>query len=318
MGMKKKRALVLLILAGILWGTSAIFVKYLTAYGITPIQLTAVRATVSAVIMSVFMLFRDRSKFSCAGKDIIIFLALAVTLFFSAFLYYTSMVRTSVCTAVILLNLHPVYVTVLSALIFRERPSRVKLLSIAAMLIGCAFVSGVFGGVEIDAIGILCGAFSGISYGCYILLVKFYNRRGISSTTANIYSFIFMAIGALLVCDPASLASVAISRPIPVLPLLVGIGIFTFVLPFVFNGVAMRDISASTASALGIMEPLSATLFSVLLFGEPIDVWQVIGVVTILTAVVVLGLDEGKGDGDALTDATQTKNIKEIKCTKNS
>jgi drug/metabolite transporter (DMT)-like permease len=40
------------------------------------------------------------------------------------------------------------------------------------------------------------------------------------------------------------------------------------------------------------MEPLSATIYSVVFFGEAMDVWKIIGVAVILSAVVFLGLDE--------------------------
>jgi drug/metabolite transporter (DMT)-like permease len=45
-------------------------------------------------------------------------------------------------------------------------------------------------------------------------------------------------------------------------------------------------------AALGIMEPLSATIYSVALFGEQMDAWKIIGVIVILSAVVFLGVDE--------------------------
>ena len=290
--MKNKKAFIFIILAGLFWGMSAIFVNLLSVYGFTPVQLTAVRATVAFALIGAFVAVKNRSAFSITLKRLPLFISLGVTLFFSAFLYYSSMVRTSVCTAVILLNLHPIYVTTFSAIFYRERLSKVKLSSIAAMLLGCAFVSGIFGGLELDPLGLVLGILSGVSYASYILLVKYYNQEGIPSSTANVYSFLFMAAVALSVSDPVNIVEITAAKPMPILPLLFGIGICTSVIPFVLNGIALRDLSAGTVSALSIVEPLSATVYSVVFFGEPMDAWKIVGVVLILGAVVFLGLDE--------------------------
>lgn len=290
--MKNTKAFVLMIFAGLLWGTSAIFVNLLSEYGFTPIQMVAARATVSLLLIGAFVLLKDGRSLVVDPKLLLLFLALAVTLFFSMFLYYSSMVRTSVCTAVILLNLHPIYVTALSAVFYKEKITPVKIASIAVMLIGCSFVSGILGGITLDFVGLLLGILSGVSYAAYILFVKYYNRRGIKTSTANVYTFLFMSMIAVFACNPAQLASNAMLKPMSSIPLLITLGICTSVIPFVLNGIALRDLSAGTVSALSIIEPLSATVYSVVFFGEAMDLWKTLGVVMILGAVIFLGLDE--------------------------
>lgn len=290
--MKNKKAFILIILAGVLWGTSGIFVNLLSPYGFAPIQLVATRATVSLVLIGGFMLVKDRKSFCTEPKRIPLFIGLGVSLFFSMFLYYSSMVRTSVCTSVILLNLHPIYVTAFSVAFYKERMSYVKLISILAMLFGCSFVSGVFGGLKIDALGLILGVLSGVAYATYIILVKYYNRVGVSNSTANVYTFLSLATVSICACDPVSFAKNVVFDPWSIIPLLFALGICTSVIPFILNGIALRDLSAGTVSALSIMEPLSATIYSVVFFSEPMDVWKIIGVAVILSAVVFLGLDE--------------------------
>ena len=297
--MNKKRAVILLLIAGLLWGTSGIFVHYLAPLGFSSIQMTAVRATVSSVFIIAFMLIKDRRSFLVKPSELWIFLSLAVTLFFACFLYYTSMVRTSVCTAVILLNMFPIYVTVFSAVFYGEKMTALKVSSIVAMVVGCSFISGIVGGLELDTVGVVLGILSGVSYAAYVLLVKYYNRRGISSSSANLYSFLFMAIIALSVCEPVSLVTLAADNPWPALPLLVGLGVCTFVIPFVLNAKALRELPAGTASALCVMEPFSATMYSVLFFDEQLDIGKIVGVVLILGAVVFLGVSETSGSESA-------------------
>ena len=143
-----------------------------------------------------------------------------------------------------------------------------------------------------DAVGLVLGVLSGMAYASYVLLVKYYNRAGISNSTANVYTFLSLAIVSVSTCNPQSFVKLASSEPIQIIPLLFALGICTSVIPFVLNGIALRDLSAGTVSALSIMEPLSATIYSVVFFSEPMDVWKMLGVVVILSAVVFLGLDE--------------------------
>ena len=290
--MKNKKAFAFIFIAGLFWGTSGIFVNLLSGYGFTPIQLVAVRATVSLLMIGAFMLIKCREAFVIKPSRLILFLALAVSLFFSMFLYYSSMVRTSVCTAVILLNLHPIYVTTLSFLVYKERVSPTKIGSIAVMLVGCSFVSGVFGGLALDPLGLLFGILSGVSYASYILLVKYCGRSGIANSTANVYTFLFMTVITVSACRPIRLAETAASDPLSTIPLLFALGICTSVVPFILNGIALRDLSAGTVSALSIVEPLSATIYSVVFFSEAMDFGKILGGVLILGAVVFLGLDE--------------------------
>ena len=75
---------------------------------------------------------------------------------------------------------------------------------------------------------------------------------------------------------------------VAIIPLIVGIGVFTCILPYVFYTLGLRDVPAGTATALGIIEPLSATVFSVAFLGEKLTAPLIIGMVLILAAVFAL------------------------------
>ena len=292
----KKVALALIILAGLLWGTSGIFVTYLSAYNFTSIQLTATRVGISTVILLLYSLVFDRACFKVRWRDLPLFILLGASLFFSCFLYYTSMVKTSVSTAVTLLNMHPVFVTAVSGFVFKEKLTPVKIVAIVAVVTGGCLVSGVIGGLKFDLVGILFGILSAVSYASYVLLCKYYNRKNIPSSSANLYSFLFMAIIAVSLCDPVSYADKAVTNALPVIPILTGLAICTFVVPFVLNGIVIKTLDAGTVSSLSVMEPLSATIYSVILFSEEIGTAQLIGIVLILGAAVALGFSETKAE----------------------
>ena len=84
----KTKAFIYIIIAGILWGTSGIFVHYLTPYGFSSVQMTAVRGLVSFVAMAIYAAFKSKSLFNVKLLDLLIFIVpRGATLFFTAFLY---------------------------------------------------------------------------------------------------------------------------------------------------------------------------------------------------------------------------------------
>ena len=290
----KKKAFVYIVLAGLLWGTSGIFVHYLAPYGFSSLQMTFVRALISFLCLGGFALLRDRSAFRVSTLQLLLCFGVGACIFLTASCYFTSMQMTSVSTAVVLMYTAPVYVTVVSVLFMGERFSRMKLIAVVCIMIGCILVSGVVTGLKFDLIGILIGVLSGIAYAGYNLLTKIALSRGCKPVTTTVYSFAAMALIAALVCQPLDIPTYAAAAPAVTVPLLVGMGICTCVMPYFLYTLSMKDLSAGTASALGIIEPMAATVYSVVLFREELDIFSGIGIVLILVSVFLLGKAEDK------------------------
>ncbi len=292
----KTKAFIYIIIAGILWGTSGIFVHFLTPYGFSSVQMTAVRGLVSFIGMAIYAALSNKKLFRIKASDLLFFVPIGITLFSSAYLYYTAMTMTSVSTAVVLMYMAPVYVMVFSVIFLKEKFSALKLISLVAMLIGCCLVSGIIGGIAFNSIGILFGFLSGISYATYNIVTKIALKRGRNAVSASVYSFLVMAIISMSIANPPDIADKAMENPWPAIPLLIGLGIATFVIPYFLYTLAMRDLPAGTASALGIVEPMAATVFSVIFLEEKLKLLPAIGIVLILVSVFMLGRAEGNED----------------------
>ena len=288
----KTKAFLYIVIAGMLWGTSGIFVKFLTPYGFTAPELSLIRGTVSFIAMLLYALIFDRSTFKISLKNLIFAFFIGITLFGTATLYYTSMQMTSVSTAVVLMYTAPIYVTAFSITFLGEASSKLKLISLGVMLVGCALVSGVVGRLAFDPVGILLGILSGVVYATYNVLTKIALRRGVGAITLSLYGFLFMALTALITARPSRIFENAAKDPTVAVPLVIGLGIFTFVLPYFFYTLSMRDLPAGTASALSVIEPLAATVFSAVIFFEIPSPISAVGIILILAATFMLGKAE--------------------------
>lgn len=66
----KNRAFIYIILAGMLWGTSGLFVHFLAPFGLNALQMASIRGTVSAVCMVLYALIKNKSLFRLNKKQL--------------------------------------------------------------------------------------------------------------------------------------------------------------------------------------------------------------------------------------------------------
>ncbi|MBQ4557079.1 MAG: EamA family transporter [Clostridia bacterium] len=288
----KQRSFIFIILAGILWGTSGIFVEFLAPYGFTSLQMTFFRSVVSFISMLIFALVHDRKLLKVKLKDIVMFAFSGLAFFGTASCYYFSMQATSVSTAVVLMYTAPVLVMIFSVAFLGEKLTPLKTISVLCMIVGCGLVSGIIGGLKFDIFGIAIGFLSGISYSAYNIFTKIEMRRGGNPLSATMYCFLFSTVISFFTCKPQTIAGNIAASPAVTLPLIIALGIFTCILPYLLYTIALKNLPAGTASALSIVEPMAATIFSVVLFNEAMSVASIIGIILILGAVYLLSKNE--------------------------
>ena len=201
----KIKAFVFIIIAGILWGTSPLFVNYLSPRGFSSVELTSVRALVTGVVLGFLILFTKRSKFRASPIDLLLFVLNGAAFVGTASFYFQGIKMTSSATAVVLMYTAPIYVLVFSVIFLGERLTRVKISAIAVMTVGSVLVSGVIKGFAFDPVGILFGLLAGISYGAYNIITKILMRRGADPTTTTFYSFALAAVISFFIATPPSL-----------------------------------------------------------------------------------------------------------------
>ena len=279
----------LILLAGCFWGSMGIFVRRLTDYGFSSIQIVAIRVTLAALIFCILLLIRDPAGFRISVKDIPLFLGLGFgSILFFTVCYFTAITMMPLSTAAILLYTSPIWIMLMSVLFFREKLTGRKLLALALAFAGCVLVSGVSGeGMTLP--GLLVGLGSGIGYGLYSILGTVALRR-YSPYTVTTYTFAFAALGAWLICRPAEmLAKFAAAPNLPGLVFFCFLtALVTAVIPFLAYTLGLRTVEASRAGILATVEPLVATLIGVAVFSEPLTLLSGLGMLLILAAVVLL------------------------------
>ena len=287
----KRLGVVLILLAGIFWGSMGLFVRRLSALGFSSLQITSARLTLAAAVFCLLLLVKEPGGFRIRLRDLPLFLGLGLaSILFFTVCYFTAIRMMPLSTAAILLYTSPIWVMLLSLLFFHEQMNRTKLLALALAFSGCVLVSGISGGGLTPA-GLLIGLGSGIGYGLYSILGTVALRR-YSPYTVTTWTFLFAAIGSLLISHPADIAA-----KISAAPSVGGLLLFclltalvTAVVPFLAYTLGLRSVEASKAGILATIEPMVATLIGILVFSEPMTLSSGIGMLMILIAVILLNM----------------------------
>ena len=286
----KTKSFIYIITAGILWGTSGLFVNALEGYGYSSLQMTAMRGLVSFICMLGYVLIKDRGLLKIKPLDLLFFLGNGVALFLTAFLYYTNIQLTSVATAVVIMYTMPIIVMIYSVIFFKEKITALKIIATITMLVGCGLVSGIVGGFKMNPLGLFIGILSGFTYSAYSILTKIEFKRGADPITTSLYSFGFMSVVALSVCEPLKIVERTTS--VKAFILLIGLGVVTFVIPYFLYTLSLKYLPAGTASSLSIIEPMAAAVFAVIFLEQVPDLLTGSGIALIIFAVFLLGVAE--------------------------
>ncbi len=288
----KTKAFFLIVFSCVLWGTSGIFVHYLAPIGYSSMNMTGVRVLVAFLCMLAYCLVTNKKALRIKKQGLLFSAIMGISLFMTSAFYFTSMQLTSVSTAAVLMYTAPIYVTVYSAMFLDEKMTKTKVFAVVMVILGCIMVSGAVGGLTFDFLGVILGILAGVSYATYNIAAKISMKRDNDVASATLYCFLFAVITAVIFADPIGVVKITAESSLTSIPLLISLGVVTCVVPYFAYTAALRTLDAGVASSLGILEPMSATLFSVVLFGEELDFIKIIGIAAILFAVALLGREK--------------------------
>lgn len=287
---------ILIIIAGLFWGSMGIFVRHLNGLEFTSVQVACLRLVTAGILFAVILLIKDPKGFKIKVKDIPLFLALGlVSILFFTCCYFTAIRLMTMSTAAILLYTSPIWVMILAVIFLKEKLTARKVIALVLAFAGCVLVSG-FGG-KVTLPGILVGLGSGLGYGLYSIFGSFALRK-YSPFTVTCYTFLIAGLGSIAVSDPADLFSKIASADnrLALAGFVLLTAVVTAVIPFLFYTLGLNRTTAGRAAVLATVEPAAATLFGVFVMNERIGIASAVGILLVFAAIIVLSIKQKKQD----------------------
>ena len=267
--------------AGTLWGLIGLFVNLLAAKGFAPLQITTLRVTIALLFTALIIWRTDIRQFFIRPKDWWMFFGNGVII-----------AGGSLAVAALLLYTAPVFVMLMSVILFHEKLTKEKIVALILTFVGCGCITGAFAGnLSVSRETFLYGLASGFGYALYSIFGKPATRK-YSALTVSLWCFIFAAAFTLPLSGLAGKA--ALFSDAVVWGGILGIGLISCVFPNILYMRGLQQLEAGHAAILATIEPVVAAIVSYLFLGEAFTWQKVLGIVLILSAVPILNRNAGK------------------------
>ncbi|MBQ4044955.1 MAG: EamA family transporter [Lachnospiraceae bacterium] len=281
-------ALLMTLMAGIGWGCIGLFVRRLNVLSFSSFEICAIRNSITLCLLFILILCTDRSLFKIRLKDIWCFLGTGiVSLILFNVCYFTTITLTSLSIAAVLLYTSPAFVMIMSRFIFGEKITGRKVLAIVLTIGGCFLVSGMIGDTgSLTLKGLLMGLCSGFCYALYSIFGRFALNKGYNSMTISFYTFVFGTIGLIPLVNYPAIGQVILSSASNII-LAILFALICTLMPYLFYTKGLTILENSTAAVVVAIEPVVATLISVLILHEPMTLLEGAGIIMVLIAIVL-------------------------------
>lgn len=282
---KQVKGYIAAIVAAATYGMNPLFALPLYQGGMDTFSVLFFRYLVALPIICIMLHVRGRG-INIGGKNILLSLVMGLLMATSSISLFASYLYMDAGIASTLLFIYPVIVALIMALFFKERITLQLALCIILTLMGIGLLYKGGAGVTLDTTGILLVMLSSLTYAIYIVAINKSNLRNIATLQVTFY--------VLLIGIVVFFIGTGCGRNIT-LPsqwwhwlCVISLAIFPTVISFLCTTVAIQNIGSTPTAILGALEPVTALIFGVTLFGEILTTRDLLGIILIIVAVTMV------------------------------
>jgi len=268
----------------LLWALNSTVTRYVLTHGFQPLSYATIRYGVATVLFWGFTYLRERS-FRIALRDMRLVLLAAAFIFVNQLFFIYAIDKTSAATVTLFLGMTPIFMGVLASVIGLERMGRGFWAAALVSLVGVGFVASGSGGFSGRLVGDALAIMTAATWAGYSILITPLMRR---YSPFRISSLV-LAAGWV----PLAIAGTrqTASQSFHFGWLMWACFAFAVIGPLFLTNIlwftAISRVGPSRASLFSNVQPVFGVIFALVLLGEHLTRWEVVGGVGILTAVIV-------------------------------
>lgn len=237
----------------------------------------------SALMIGGYLLY-SKENFSINKKEGIVLAVLGICYALSSEFLFLGYDYLTAGIASTVLFIYPVIVALIMFFFYREKLTKLSILSLLLAFAGVIVLCLKGKGLEINFAGLGIVMLSSLFYALYIIIVNKSNSK-VSGFKLSFYSMLFTSlffmIKSLIGQESFAIPSVTVFFNFVVFALLTTV-ISTLCLVF-----SIKSIGSTPAAILGALEPVVAVMVSVLMFDEKFTFNLFLGIVLILLGVIL-------------------------------
>lgn len=284
----KNVSTVFVLLAALCWGLSGGIGGILMANGWDAFVVSFYRGVIGLLFVLVWLMLRPGGSGLESRRlwfwSVIAGLGVAGNFAF----YFVSIAEGSVAVAVTLMYSAPVFVYLVSFTLKLERSTPLKWAAIAMVILGIVLLTQIYdtGASGVTLIGLGTGLLAGLSYAVFIFGFKYASPHG---SPQAILSIAFSVLAATLFL-PSDTGQVIAVLTAPDWLLFAVLGVLGAGLSFILYIVGLKHTAPAVASIVAMAEPVTASLFGVLVLNENLALLQILGMGLILMTVTAMSV----------------------------
>jgi len=290
----RKLALTEGITAGILFGTAAIFIRFLQNLDAFSIAFWRLIIACLALAM-ILIVLRKSFQLNLVGKNLKEFFILSFFLSLHFIFFISAVKDTTILNATVLVNTTPIFSMFVSSFLFKLKPSRLAILGLTISFLGVCVIAysetitanvhpEVFSGnLKGDLEAVLAALVESfyLNYGRRIR-----NQMAILSTMFPIYVLTAVIVGVLSI--PATNKILTLPTETAVILLLVGLGLLPTAMAHTLYFSSLSNLKSFETAAMALIEPVGATVLGIILFQEIPQYLFVFGAALILLGIIFI------------------------------
>lgn len=272
-----------LFFSAFLYGVVPIFTSLAYRGGVNGITLTFLRSSLALPLLYT-MIKADKKSMSLTKKQIrsifnlsIFGGALPILLLYLSYNYISTGLATT------LHFVYPLIIVLASAVLYRQKLSRLTLCSVLFVTIGIFMFSDI--SVRSSKLGIILAILSGVFYSFYVIYIDLSGLDRMDYVVLTFYTMIVMSAAVLVFGLLVGAISFDMSPISWSFAVLTSLAVTLGAMPLLQIGV--RYEGAETAGIMSAVEPITTVVLGALFLGEIIGMGQILGGALILLGVLL-------------------------------
>jgi drug/metabolite transporter (DMT)-like permease len=295
---KSLRAEVFLVLAAVAFAFNGVISKLVLEGGLSAWRLTQIRCTGAFVILFAYFLFRKGQSLRTTRAELPWLVAYGVIGFAAVQLgYLIAIARMPISIALIIEFTAPIWIVIYIRYVQKKHVQSMMWVSLALGFSGLLLVGQVWRGLTLNGIGIIAAFVDAFALAAFFLLgEKLIAVR--STSTLIVWGLGFASLTwAILVpiwsfpfhflTENINLLGTFKNYSLPAWVLILWIILMGTIFPYVFSLMGLSQLSASTSSVIGMLEPVVAGGFAWWWLGEVLTATQLIGGGVVIAGIIL-------------------------------
>ena len=268
----------------LLWALNSTVTRYVLTHGFQPLAYATIRYAAATSLFWAFTYSREGS-FRIVRRDLRLVLLAGVFIYANQLCFVYGIDKTSAATVTLFLGTTPIFIGVLASFVGLERMGAGFWIATAVSLVGVAFVASGSGGFSGRLVGDLLALATAATWAAYSVLIAPLMRR---YSPFRISSLVLLIGWVPLALTGIPQTATQTFRFGTLMWICFG---FAVIGPLFLTNIlwftAISRVGPSRASLFSNMQPAFGVLFAIVLLGEHLTRWEIVGGVAILAAVLV-------------------------------